>query len=524
MSQPISVFITRVCTECSHLPFARPQTLRNHFVKKHFDLFNVHRKSGCREQLPLEYVESETEVDAQELFSCCACYFYTLDHDNLKEHYYQKHKEEDAEKDAPLQEDTKAMFEVSEQSKKTLEALSMRPFLLQSDTEEAMVGYTFDDNTPFLQRQNGKHLKISAMDFSTNNCIHITNDTHSRIDHAIRSSPYKNMLAFSTYHGITQEELTALNSKWVGDEGWIYARLLAGSILTDDKQAILLNGVEIYNRDPTLDAHCEKASTMANSSIPTLLSQYPNQLQITKVRHDNSEKLLLGTQTCNFLVVSSIRVDSSIFGAEVGPSTKNFTPTRACRLYLSRPQEQSKIVNSTMEPLYKIRQLRSYHHIPSTYCFGRSFSIYTSSVQLQPYTVYTLKYSPFLKQNSDSILGSKLLSLVATTVLSAASNPQLSKASLSELLIDKPTTFKNQANLQKMLKLFKDSDFIDIYGNKELADILSNVALITTPHIKSANDTVATHIFEFFQNFERGKVVQWSRNLVELQPILADFG
>lgn len=58
--------------------------------------------------------------------------------------------------------------------------------------------------------------------------------------------------------------------------------MIAGAILVDGNNALLLNGVESYCRYPAIDAHYEKLSLAKQSSIPDHSSQYPNLLKIVK--------------------------------------------------------------------------------------------------------------------------------------------------------------------------------------------------------------------------------------------------
>ncbi|KAI8988045.1 hypothetical protein BDF20DRAFT_804306, partial [Mycotypha africana] len=145
----------------------------------------------------------------------------------------------------------------------------------------------------------------------------------------IRKSPYRQILAFEEYRHITEEHLDLLNSHWRKRSYMfmITSQLLAGAILVDGSQALLLNGVKSYSRYPSIDAHFENVSSTQELSIPQLSSQYSNKLKITKINMDNSEKLILGSKTMNILVISSIRIDDSKIAPEVGPSTFNFTPS-----------------------------------------------------------------------------------------------------------------------------------------------------------------------------------------------------
>lgn len=112
-------------------------------------------------------------------------------------------------------------------------------------------------------------------------------------------------------------------------------QLLAGTVLVDGNQVLLLNGVELYGRYPSIDVHFENVLSIQESTIPSLSSQYSNKFKITKINVDKLEKLALGPKTMNLLVMSSIRIDDSRLASEVGPSTKIFTPSKNTRVFLS---------------------------------------------------------------------------------------------------------------------------------------------------------------------------------------------
>lgn len=50
---------------------------------------------------------------------------------------------------------------------------------------------------------------------------------------------------------------------------------------------------------------------------------------------NKSEKLIFGSKTMNPWVISSIRIDDSKLAPEIGPSTKNFAPSKNTRIFVS---------------------------------------------------------------------------------------------------------------------------------------------------------------------------------------------
>lgn len=218
------------------------------------------------------------------------------------------------------------------------------------------------------------------------------------------------------------------------------SQLLAGAILVDGNQALLLNGVEAYCRYPSVDVHHENLTTTQESSVPELTSQYPNELKITKINVDKSEKLILGSRTMNVLVVSSIRIDDAKLAPEVGPSTSNFSPSKNTQIFLA--SSSIKLANKILDdpssltlcdPVSNLRQLRSKYLQPSTYALARFFSVFTPDITVQPYTVYTLVNSTS-NNNTSCMMGSKAMEHIALSVLEG--NGKLKKEEIEELLVN----------------------------------------------------------------------------------------
>ncbi|KAI7902355.1 uncharacterized protein BX663DRAFT_486674 [Cokeromyces recurvatus] len=171
-------------------------------------------------------------------------------------------------------------------------------------------------------------------------CIHlnkISNDIS--FNEIIRTSAYRQLLAFDEYRHITEEHLDILNSHW--------------------------------KKSPFITQE---------SSIPYLSSQYLNKLKITNINMDKLEKLTLGSKTMNLLVISSIRIDDSKLAPEIGPSTKNITPSKDTRIFVSTSSIYlaNKILKDPnslklSEPLVHLRQLRSKFHQRSTYSLARCY-------------------------------------------------------------------------------------------------------------------------------------------------------
>ncbi|KAI9469856.1 MAG: hypothetical protein EXX96DRAFT_492132, partial [Benjaminiella poitrasii] len=325
----------------------------------------------------------------------------------------------------------------------------------------------------------------------------------------IKNSPYSQLLAFDNYTMLNEKHLELLNTHW-RKRPWMYlmvGRLLASSILVDGCHALLLNGVESYSRYPRINAHFEKVPQQ--SSLPDFKSQYPNKLKITKILFDNSEKLIISSNTCNILAISSIRVDDVKIAPEVGASTKNFNPSTNARIFLSTTSiknamefinaSSDQLLSLGADPLIHIRQLRSKFNQESTYSLARVFGEFTQNHTLQPFTIYILSNS-VSKAETDVILGSRMMELIAHTIHEDP-QPKLVKKDVISLL-SKTTTQKQtkvQKDIQNILNLFQEDKEIEIIGNTSLCPFLRSIADTTTDGLKKANQDIITNIWNKFR-------------------------
>lgn len=120
-----------------------------------------------------------------------------------------------------------------------------------------------------------------------------------------------------------------INSCQLLNEDWTFlpqlrfacAQLLAGAIIMNkNNEAVLVNTVEIYGRQRSLDVHREnfvnKKGKSASSSLPPVTTKY-HYTWPTTMKDNEGDKLVVGTKTLNALITSSLRIDS-IHEASVG--------------------------------------------------------------------------------------------------------------------------------------------------------------------------------------------------------------
>lgn len=402
--------------------------------------------------------------------------------------------------------------------KSVITSLNLAPFTINSDctdnSKHEVIALTTPPHHKRMLDVNARGIKRVKLNTSVENagmqstdCIHLTQISNDiSFNEIIRNSTYRVLLGFEEYIHITEEHLDVLNSHW-RKRPFMYmatSQLLVGSILVDGGQALLLNGVESYGRYPSIDAHFENVSSTQESSIPQLFSQYPNKLKITKINMDKSEKLTIGSITMNILVISSIRIDDSKLAPEVGPSTKNFTPSKSTRLFLSTTS--IKLTNKILknpdslilsDPLVHFRQLQSKFHQHSTCSLARCYSVFTSDVTVQPYTIYTLVNNT-LNNDTCSIMGSKVMAIIGNSVFEE--NGILKKEDIKQLL-SKKIVKETQVvlNTLRLLELFKDDSELEIIGNASISPCLRSIAISTTNGLKDANENIIKNIWNKFR-------------------------
>ncbi|KAG2236586.1 hypothetical protein INT48_000140 [Thamnidium elegans] len=312
---------------------------------------------------------------------------------------------------------------------------------LSSQTEKTLKHKVTDEEESNDEDEDKQRMICFIPD---SDCIH-TPKTYSTIDKIIRTSPYCELLSFKKYVEIDEMQLMLLNTSWHSKPylSMALSQLLVGSILVNQNEVLLVNGMESYSRFPSVDAHHEQFIGVGHqSSVPNLTS-YPNELRFTTLHEDNLKKLIISSRSANFLVISSIRIDQQM-KPEVGPTTMNFIPSNKTDDYK---------LPIDMDPTNHIRQLRSkFSHI-STFCLARCFSDFTASSNLQPYTIYTFVNSNS-KEANDAVLGFKIMIIIADAVHTQPLNPQIKKENFTKLVREKKKTTSIYHSLESIINLF----------------------------------------------------------------------
>ncbi|KAF8920907.1 hypothetical protein BGZ58_004266, partial [Dissophora ornata] len=162
-------------------------------------------------------------------------------------------------------------------------------------------------------------------------------------------SPFGSILRTRTFVELTESICYLLNEDWSFQPQYRYgcAQMLAGCLLlnTTNGHAVLANTVEVYGRTVMVDAHCEPFGLRKGVAIRTSLpipsaAYYKDVWPSTMFSATEGERLVIGTQSFDALVTSSIRLDVCDQGS-VGATTGNFKLTNkaestATRIFLDK--------------------------------------------------------------------------------------------------------------------------------------------------------------------------------------------
>ncbi|KAG2233959.1 hypothetical protein INT48_009772 [Thamnidium elegans] len=166
-------------------------------------------------------------------------------------------------------------------------SLNLAPFIINSDcidnSKLEVTTLTTPSQHKLILDVKTRGIKRVKLDTPVENaviqstdCIHLSKISKDiSFNEVIRKSTYHQVLAFEEHRHITEKHLDLLNSHWRKCSFMYMAtsQSLAGAILVDGSQALLLNGVDSYSRYPSIDAHFENISSTQESSIPQLSSQ-----------------------------------------------------------------------------------------------------------------------------------------------------------------------------------------------------------------------------------------------------------
>ncbi|ORX57488.1 hypothetical protein DM01DRAFT_1334107 [Hesseltinella vesiculosa] len=297
----------------------------------------------------------------------------------------------------------------------------------------------------------------------------VTFSVNASLYGSVASGPYGRTLLQHEYVELNDELASFLNHDWNINPAMRFAcgRLLSGMILlqTTNGSALLVNTVEDMD----------------------------------------GAKLVIGTESFNALITSSIRVDADL-PPNLGPTTATFlidSPAQSLgtRMFVMRKSIESALSlskntnvtsTSSSDLLYQLRQMRTRFHHPSTYLCCRSSGPWTDDIAGQPYTIFTLANWEEGSSESPYRIASTLFQSIALCVML---NKELDKQSVFNMIakINKDTNVRK--TLKAVLELFgNDKETIPILGNKHLNKHLSTLANEIASSLSRANVSVAARI------------------------------
>ncbi|KAI8599256.1 hypothetical protein EDD21DRAFT_416972 [Dissophora ornata] len=269
------------------------------------------------------------------------------------------------------------------------------------------------------------------------------------------------------------------------------AQILAGSALLNcnNGQAVMANTVEVYGKTRSIDAHREPFTVKKGFAIPTSLPSSSNGRHkdvwpLTITAQDGS-RLVIGTQSCNALITSSIRLDLSE-QISVGGTTLSFVlstaeASNATRIFLDKESVNAAlafVVNekawsiSNRNLLIQLRQLKTKFHDPSTYLTGHSGNGTTAGA---------------------------IFRFISREVLRNGTNAALERGAVREYKAQCTTHDQISVAFDAILGLFPtDTTSIPILGNLHLNKELENLANLMSSYIATANKSVVAYIQQSF--------------------------
>ncbi|KAG0195839.1 hypothetical protein BGX28_000533, partial [Mortierella sp. GBA30] len=324
-------------------------------------------------------------------------------------------------------------------------------------------------------------------------------------------SPFCSVLRTRTFVELTESICYLLNEDWNFQPQYRYgcAQVLAGCLLvnTTNGHAVIANTVEVYGRTSMVDAHCEPFGLKKGVAIRTSLPRpsaayYKDVWPSTMISATEGERLVIGTQSFDALVTSSIRIDVRDQGS-VGATTGNFQLTnniesKATRIFLDRESldlgvalcQDRKAYRITNSHLHcQLRQLKTKFYDSSTFFLSRATGPLTKAHSTQPCTIFTFCNH---SQSGDGHHASRLFFKIGTSVLQNGNGAVLEVDTVRECRQSCSNETRGVPQVvDSILGLFKDDvSTIPILGNRHLNGYLETLANILSSYISGANSTV----------------------------------
>lgn len=405
-----------------------------------------------------------------------------------------------------------------------LEAMNLSPF---SIVNEDGMEQTALAHPAVIEKSISEHSRIESIplkrtfdDMHSQQmlCSNCSFENPRLMYNVLAMSPYVRLLQKRKYVELSTEYCDLLNYDWTFYPHMKYfaAQLLAGSIINNasNGQTIMANSIEVYGRKKNVDLHRDPFGNRKHYAIPTSLppprkTRYPD-VWPTSLNNNDGLKLVIGTQSFNALITSSLRLDEAA-RPNVGGVATNFqltTTESSLSTFIYLDEESIDKANRWVDKINatslgysnimdQLRQLSTKFDAPSSYYLCRASGPITKSHQCHPYSIYTL-YDFDRGRNP----ASKIFADIGISVLKNGRQASLSKALVDECIL--ATVGKANGLLAEIRALFPDEVLcIPILGNPKLNDILEKLATCLHPYIITANNSIEAAIlqsFAFFKN------------------------
>lgn len=248
----------------------------------------------------------------------------------------------------------------------------------------------------------------------------------------------------------------------------IIARKLAGAVIQTGSRAILILKAEVYGRSSTEDPH------FINQVQPTT-----DVKKISVIRHDKTDKLIIGTLKWNALVTSCI--DLTTGEIEVGAHNRS---TQTATTFTVWGNKEWRI-----NPMTE-RQLRSKFHREETFMNRASIYFPFAHWTCLPITIFNL-YNYY--DNSKSESGEKSVSLLFYEIFTSESK-RVKKKLLKKILSSSKEGTQAQKTLTKLLdEVPPDKKKLSLIENYNASNLLRILADGLCSSIASKNKKNVTH-------------------------------
>ncbi|KAI7902945.1 uncharacterized protein BX663DRAFT_542965 [Cokeromyces recurvatus] len=399
-----------------------------------------------------------------------------------------------------------------------LKSLKLEPFsIINEDGEEENALAHVNVITKASQSKSSSIIPITPMKRSANEMEKITlfcNNCSiinpvplykSLTSHA----PYPKLFDTRNYIELSDDLCQLLNQDWKlsPQMKFVAAQLLAVKLLLQTlSKFMVVKKALIYTVSPLV---LKKQSTLPTSLPPPVVSRYDNVYPVT-LNSQHGPKLVIGTQTMNYLVTSFVRLDKeekpSVGAVSTSFKLEKLEESLSTRIYidkyvlnkamkLAENKDAKAVTNYNI--LDQLRQVSTHFKSPSTYYLCRASGFVTRTHQCQPYSIFTL--SNFDRGRCPS---AEIFSSIADNVLQLGDKGRLHKSVVENGLSSGNKEIEKVIN--EILKLYGDNrQSISIIGNTELNPLLEKLAAFHQSYINSANDSVAKAITDSFQLFKK---------------------